>query len=454
MRFHIGYSFKIKHLLKWLLPIIVGLLAYFGIANMEVLALDNDATDNNLQFFPNCESGGVVDMITCSAFEGYSTITSKDTQCNIAMGRTLTNNVRTRQVNFNFDYDDSLLSMVQTSNAQYNHAYNNVAVRFKFDDDLYDTPLYLSYQSFNLNDDACISSSCPPANIFVYACPDDTYTNCYTYSAYSDYVVSNSFDNNIRWQVIKNYVLYSPNEVKRRMNAQVPYPYLQINYINGPTNSNWVPTIGASWNYGNIYLSDTPLLPNEDVGSNPHLTNYCEGSGGPNFVGGTDSITDQVNQAINDTLTGPNGVLTNPSLPDIDNGIFSDLVYHNTGLASLIVLPIELLTTISSDSETCNPLQIDLSSITRRWGNSDYVLTLPCIRQNLRTMLGNWYDIFDTLIAAILFYYFAMNLILKVNDILSGVDDLPYFYESSSRMRTTRPSNVGVYNKSTGEVID
>lgn len=450
MRFHIGYTFKIKHLIKWLLPIIVGLLAYFGIANMEVLALDNDATDNNLQFFPNCESGGVVDMITCSAFEGYSTITSKDTQCNIAMGRTLTNNVRTRQVNFNFDYDDSLLSMVQTSNAQYNHAYNNVAVRFKFDDDLYDTPLYLSYQSFNLNDDACISSSCPPANIFVYACPDDTYTNCYTYSAYSDYVVSDSFENGIRWQVIKNYVLYSPNEVKRRMNSSVPYPYLQINYINGPTNSSWVPTIGASWNYGNIYLSDTPLLSNEDVGSNPHLTNYCEGSGGPNFVGGTDSITEQVNQAIQDTLTGPNGVLTDPTLPNLNLGVFDDLKYDFSSISNILYFPIDLLNVIVNNQDTCTPYSINLSSITHRWGNDDYILTLPCIRSEMRHLLGNWYEVFDLMIAGILFYYFCMNLILKINDILSGVDTMPGFYSSSSK----RTTSYGHYDKKTGEVVD
>ena len=64
MRFHLGFSINVKKLLKFLMPLLVGLLAYFGLANITALA--------------DTEPGVGI---------GYYTIDSTtDTQCNIFVG--------------------------------------------------------------------------------------------------------------------------------------------------------------------------------------------------------------------------------------------------------------------------------------------------------------------------------------------------------------------------------
>ena len=64
MRFHLGVSMNIKKLLKYILPILVGVACYFGIFQIQVLAVT----------------------------QGYYEIDSTtDTQCNIFMGDTTTN---------------------------------------------------------------------------------------------------------------------------------------------------------------------------------------------------------------------------------------------------------------------------------------------------------------------------------------------------------------------------
>ena len=56
-----------------------------------------------------------------------------------------------------------------------------------------------------------------------------------------------------------------------------------------------------------------------------------------------------------------------------------------------------MLNVITTNMDTCTPVSFDLSSITRKWGGHDYVLTLPCIRSTMQRLLGNWYNIFDDL---------------------------------------------------------
>ena len=60
-------------------------------------------------------------------------------------------------------------------------------------------------------------------------------------------------------------------------------------------------------------------------------------------------------------------------------------------IQGLFNLPIDLLRTIVNNADTCTPYQIDFSSITRRWGGFDYVLTLPCLRAKLQSLLGTVY---------------------------------------------------------------
>lgn len=457
MRFHIGYSFKLKTLLKWIVPLLVGLLAFFGIANLEVLAFENPN---------NCSDSSITDYMTCN-IEGYYEIEENDitSGCNLYLGDSSTANWRTRQVAVQIDYDvkaseintiydSNLLSMRQISRENNGQVQSNFAFRFKRD--VNDSPLYLSLTTYNQTDDTCQSvygaETCPSPAIHVYYCSDTTFNSCYHESWGSGQSFSNELIGDIRFTTYKNLWIKSNSQVKSQYHTSVDYPYVQINFPNMTNSDNLqAPPINSGWNYSGVLLSAHELGNDESPTDNEYITNYCPNTKGDYVNIDPGGILDDVTQAINDTLTGPNGVLLDPTLPNISISVFDDLKYDNTSISNILYFPIDLLNVIVNNQNTCTPYQIDLSSITRKWGNSNYVLTIPCIRSEMQRLLGNWYEVFDLLIAGILFYYFCSNLILKINDILSGVDTMPGFYTSSSSKRTT---SYGHYDKKTGEVVD
>lgn len=426
MRFHIGYTFKIKHLIKWLLPIIVGLLAYFGIANMEVLA-----------------------AVTDTPITGYYDIKTSDTQCNIFLGSPESLNIITNQVRNSIDYDNNTMTMIQMSNSltqgwkssnsmvRYyrGNISNNLLLSFVVtNQDIIET---CTQWSSSIASDDRTASNCMNPVVYVYYCPNENddinSNNCY-YESINNYSSRESYNTSLK----NNSWI---NSYKRTQN--VNYDYITILYPNYTNNSYGNTPIGYGWEYYDMYLSDIALDTNSSIYEQVH--NYCEGvnPGGTNS-GGSDSVTEQVNQAIQDTLTGPNGVLTDPTLPNISMPFFDELLFSPTNIQGLLMFPINMLRIVTDNMNTCEPISFNLSSITHRWGNEDYILTLPCIRSEMQRLLGNWYEVFDILIASILFYYFVSNLILKINDTLSGIDTMPYFYTSSTSNRTTRPSLVDI----------
>lgn len=461
MRFHIGYSFRLKTLLKWIVPILVGLGAFFGISNIEVLALENP---------PNCSDSSITDYMTCD-IQGYYEIEEDDitSNCNIYLGDSSTLNWRTRQVAVQIDYDvkaseinttydSNLLSMQQTSRENNGQVQSNFAFRFKRETN--DSPLYLSYTVYNQASSACQyvygAPTCSSPDVHIYYCSDTTFNSCYHESHGMGQAFSNELIGDIRFTTYKNIWIKSNSQVKSAYHTTTDYPYVQINFPNMLNSDNMqAPPINSGWNYSGVLLSSHELGADESPTDNEHITNYCPKTGGDFINTGGNSVLQDITDAINNTLTGPEGVLTDPTVPNITYAMFDDLLYENSGLTSILMFPINVLQVVSLNYDTCTPLQIDLSPITTRWGGERYVLTLPCIRDTVKNLIGStWYDVFDTLIAGLLFYYFCMNLILKVNDLLSGYDNLPYFYESSKKGRTSRPSNVGKYDKSTGEVLD
>ena len=461
MRFHVGLSINAKKILKLILPLIIGLFAYFGISNLNVLAFENPS---------NCSDSSITDFMTCN-IQGYYEIKENDitSNCNIYLGDSSTLNWRTRQVAVQIDYDvkaseinttydSNELIMQQTSRENNGQVQSNFAFRFKRLS--HDSPLYLSLTTHNLTSEACQyvygAPTCPPPNIHIYYCSDDTFNSCYHSSYGEGQAYSNELNGDIRFTTYKNLLIKSNSQIKSQYNTSVDYPYVQINFPNMLNSDNMqAPPINSGWVYSGVLLSAHELGSDESPTDNEHIVNYCPNTGGDYVNTGGNSVLEDITNAINNTLTGPEGVLTDPTLPNITYAMFDDLLYENSGLASLMLFPLNVLQVVSLNYDTCTPLQIDLSPITTRWGGERYVLTIPCIRDKVKSLIGTtWYDLFDTLIAGLLFYYFSMNLILKVNDLLSGYDNLPYFYESSKRGRTTRPSNVGKYDKTTGEVID
>ena len=113
MRFHLGFSMNIKKLLKYILPILVGIACYFGIFQMQVFAIDTPS---------NCSDGTLTDYITCSP-TGYYEITDDDISsgCNIAFGNPSSNSWGTSQVEFMLEYnvDSNDIGTTNNSNALY-----------------------------------------------------------------------------------------------------------------------------------------------------------------------------------------------------------------------------------------------------------------------------------------------------------------------------------------------
>ena len=100
-------------------------------------------------------------------------------------------------------------------------------------------------------------------------------------------------------------------------------------------------------------------------------------------------------------------------------------------LNNLILLPMRLITVITNDpGNTCQPLSIDMSSITQEWGNFDYSLSIPCMRNYLGNnildipVIGDLtlYSLADILMAFGLSIWFGQKVWLVINDIISGND--------------------------------
>ena len=427
MRFHLGVSMNIKKLFKYILPILIGLACYFGIFQIQVLAL------------PSGE-----DLL------GYYVIDdTKDTSCNIFTGSYESLNISTNQVETNIDYPYANIALTQTGavgNAGWQTS--NMIIRYERNTT---QQLYLSFKIGNGGDiDACsgryepsnyTADNCNAPVVQVYYCPTDdgdmTSSSCYKNDV-----------NNSSTRDIYNYAFKTNAWINNyKSTTDLDYKYIYILLPNYSYTTYGHLPIGKGWNFDYI-LSDTSVDSNawDDL-----ALNYCEGVDNGPGSGGGNSVIEDVQSAITNTLTGPNGVLLDPTLPNINIGVFNDLKYDNTSISNILYFPIDLLNVIVQNKDTCTPVSFNLSSLTRAFGGNDYVLTFPCIRNTVKNLIGTtWYNVFDLMIAGILFYYFCCNLILKINDLLSGVDGMPYFYTSSSKNRTTK---VGTYDKSTGEVI-
>ena len=409
MRMHLGFSFSIKKLLKYILPILVGIACYFGIFQTQVLA----------------------------DTQGYYEIDgTTDTQCNIFMGNTTTNNIIHNQVTSNFNYNDTTITLNQIQNGiTQGWKSSNILVRYKRNNT---QTLQLSFKVTN--------------NGFINACTSGpsgyTADNCYNPVVRVYYCQDSTFDINnsssCKYNDINNGTNRSILNSTLRTNAwlnnyyhtdsSTTWDYIQITLPNMTNSSSGVPPLNTGWEYYDFYFGDTSFDETSSM-----LSNYCTNTGAPNESGNVNSsVTDAINDAVIDTLTGPEGFLSDTTVPNISIPFFQDLVFNSNSIQAILTFPLDMLYIVTVNQGTCTPYSINLSSFTRRFGGFDYVLTLPCIRDKMQTLLGNWYDIFDMLIASILFYYFASNLILKINDILSGADTMPYFYVSGKR--TTTPS--------------
>ena len=394
MRFHIGLSINAKRLLKFLLPLLVGLLAYFGLCNIQVLAATNINLEPSSVELCNNSTGScstnLLDKYVGSSSIRYSSISGYGA-------------ISTFKVN----YDSPEFSYYC-----YESEYNFHAT--------YELDFAIAYRGVNPVEYGKFASIKVYANnveipvITSYSSSSNYYHIKFDYPGYN---------NNIRIELVQDdSILYA-------------YPLALYTLRNNSITCIDQTTL-SSVNQS-INNSTNTIINNNNQNTQSIINNNNQS---------TQSIINNNNQntqEIKDTLLDD----TNSS---IDKTFFEGMEWSSGSLTSLLLFPIDLLNTIVNNVDSCHSVDFDLSSITTKWGGDNYVLRLPCIRLKMRQFLGNWYDVFDLMIAGILFYYFASNLILKIHGILSGVDSMPYFYSSSSKGRT---SNVGTYDKSTGEVI-
>lgn len=161
-----------------------------------------------------------------------------------------------------------------------------------------------------------------------------------------------------------------------------------------------------------------------------------------------DDLVGSANIIVNDTANGIE-VNTNGSI----NFDFIHLVYPNT-FTQFLEFPLYLANALVNNHSVCNPINIDFSSLTRRFGGSDYVLTLPCLGSTIRNVfsarVGNIsvYDLIDMFIAFYLLYLLAMRMVQLINMMLSGQDMVGYLYSGTDQVIGTDG-----FNPKTGEVI-
>lgn len=114
----------------------------------------------------------------------------------------------------------------------------------------------------------------------------------------------------------------------------------------------------------------------------------------------------------------------------------------------LFMLPIQMLNAVVSGADTCTPLTINLSSLNGLLHSNIAPITIPCMGTRIKNYIGeNWYTTFDFLMSAIVFYYIASNIVIRIQQVFSGVDTLPSYYTSHGKTKTMLVDNT------TGEVV-
>lgn len=419
MRFHIGFSKRISW--KWLLLIGGGLLAFFGIGNHVVLAasMSADATATYVVSpYGAIQGGGIEtgDLIDVQSGTPYCTTWASQRYCAF---NTITSpytslgkgsNIKNARLRWTF----STSSMAKCTSSQainYNMQLFLRNINSGSLPNLWDTPnLYTKFwiRSSQENYDCSVISKSDHVINVSCTLPNPT-SNVYFYVEGLTIPLSeesnSSTGNDYYYNVGVMPVSYTCSGLD---SAGI------INSVNS-----------SATNIMNNQNQNTQLIVNEI----------------------TTMATDNVN-AISDL----NDTINNDDLPDIPN--FS---IENMGISSqsqkLFMLPIQLLEYVMlGELNECRPLRVDLTSLGLLWPSSNTgteIIQIPCMRQKVKNLIGeSWYDVFDRIMAAIVFYYFATNVVVRIQQVMSGVDTLPSFYTSHGKTKTLLVDN------GTGEVIN
>ena len=161
-----------------------------------------------------------------------------------------------------------------------------------------------------------------------------------------------------------------------------------------------------------------------------------------------DDIIGSSNININQGSSGGVAFDTNGSM----DYSYIELAYPNT-LTQFIEFPLYIANAFINNHDTCVPITIDFSSITRRWGGDYYYLTLPCLGTTIYNIFNvpifgesvSLYTLIDMLIAFVLLYMLATRMVILINMLMSGEDMVGYLYSGTET--SSVDSSTGVVSK-------
>lgn len=414
MRFHIGFSKRIS--LKWLLLIIGGLLAFFGIDKAFAASMSADSTSTYVVSpYGSIQGGGIEtgDLINetsgtpyCTTWEGqrycaFKTITSPYT----VLGQG--SNIKSARLRWTF----SSSSMAKCSSSQ--------AITFNFQ-------LYLR---------TITSNSLP--NLWD------------TSSLYQKFWIRSS-------QTNYDCSIISKESHVINVSCSIPNPtatvYFYIEKFNIPLASEFstngdpyyynIGVMPISYSCGG--LDTFAIMNNQNQNTQDIMNNQNQNT--QDIMENNNQNTQNITNSIDD-LTGVVNDTSVPNYEDLPQFVIENMVISSQS-QKLFMLPIQLLNAVVSGSDTCSPLRIDLSSITALGGGQPYILEIPCMKDRIKNYIGStWYEIFDYIMAAIVFYYVGTNIVLRIQQVMSGVDTLPSYYTSHGKTKTA------LVDSETGEVI-
>lgn len=454
MRFHIGFSkfIKPKKLIEWLGLIFVGLLAFIGIYNHEVLAW-TDLNSNYMYSFTSVDEYDrqnnynlvTTDLYTCkntANTSNYRYMPSK-TENNLTgcLGDyfylATTEGTNHRYLLDKFVVNIDAVYSVSTNCSTADDSKQSVDLKFFIQHIVTDAQrtsyasLFLldpDYPQFYKNTLGFRISAITEVNNEEVALT----TNCN--------MIPGSYLNNGYSYTNRDYAIECNNVFSG--SADYPLKRLEMEVMNIiPFNNRYNSTTESGQLGSNSFL----FIQGKNTSTRQQYPTQYQCNSEPPVINGGGWPSEDPN-GLNDIWVDMQDNF-DTSIPGIDTSSF--IVALPTTFTDLLTMPLDIVNAVVQGSTgTCSNYNIDMSSIVHKWGNPNdsYVLSIPCMRNVLSSKLGTIFTLIDSLLAFYVFYNITMIMIQLINAILSGQDLFEFYFQPTHR-------KTALVDSATGEVV-
>ena len=458
MRFHIGFSKRVS--LKWILLILGGLLAFFGINNITALALEDGFTNRNIANIKYCSGAGVSDPNTScdassSTYQNTNTNGVIDSMAPVGVENSDTRRIPNAKTLF------WIYSGVSQSGSN-NPCNNPNTMSFNVTLSLNDINSVLSYNELNPN-----SYTGPPSPV-ITSMRDAVKSlfNKISFSSSSSYYQYTGINNSvgvfagfrtgtgqgqIRNQTDCSFISYGSNKsinFRCTLNATLPSNslYIGINYkntsylnnsslysnlriydaikvqeINDPCNNNYasdsqgiVDSINGQ--SGQITQNTQDLIDSQN-NINDNISDFKNNNHQDmeDLKDNTDAINDKLDD-IKDSMTNQNGSTSSNTLSQWLNGHNSDV--SNGVFSTILQSPLRLYQAIeNADVDSCEGISLPIS-----FGGASKTAVIPCGKQFWQQWPTNAVLIYHTIVFGGLAFGILMYLVKSFNGFLDPKD--------------------------------